>query len=372
MKATMVGNLDFISGWLGAGVGRNIEVYSPQGRVMWEGFVNEVSASLGPISINRGPYLGIANRVYVTYQTIRWNTNPPIGGQKRTTAAANDTDSQARYGIYETYVSAGEGTDDDAADLRDTYLQEFKEPATRHSISLSRSSAPSVTISCLGYCHLLKRFRYFNDSTGLVNASQKVQDVLAADPNSIFSTDYSDISTNTLQVLDREDSDRDGLGVINDVVSRGDASGNRYIFMVMGGRKAVYKAIPTEYEYTHVLSDSINTIRGIGGTAPIPPWDVLPGKWLNIADFLIGTGPSPTDLAQDPRSVFVESVTYTAPYGLSMRGGRSDLFKQKLANFGFGAFNDSSSSSGGGSTGEGSGFTGHGSGGGTIGSGRGF
>jgi hypothetical protein len=62
----------------------------------------------------------------------------------------------------------------------------------------------------------------------------------------------------------------------------------------------------------------------------VAPWNVLPGRWLQFAD-LLPDAPAVTNPYQDMRLMFIESVTYTAPRGLAMQGGRTDRLPQLLA-----------------------------------------
>lgn len=321
--------------WIQDGIGREITVYSPYGSIVWQGFVNEINAKIGGLTIDRGPFMNIANKVYVTYRTIRWNTNPPIGGQTRTTDAASDSTSQGKYGILETYVSGGEASDTQAGELRDTYLAEFKNPLTRQSLNLGSASNPAISIKCLGYYHMFKRYRYNNIVTpSLINASQKIENIVAAEPNSIFSTDYTGLDTNSMQLIDYEDQDRDGLGALKDIVAKGDTSGNRWIFMILDNRKAYYSQIPTSIEYSYSMTETSQRLRFLSGGI-VQPWDIRPGKWVVVVDLLVGMA-EPATLREDSRNMFIESVTYSAPYSLSMKGGKTDTFAQKLANAGLG------------------------------------
>ena len=63
---------------------------------------------------------------------------------------------------------------------------------------------------------------------------------------------------------------------------------------------------------------------------------MLPGKWVLFTDFLIGRVPPMTDPRQDPRALFIEQVTFTAPWTLALQGGRADRTSQMLAQMGLG------------------------------------
>ena len=65
----------------------------------------------------------------------------------------------------------------------------------------------------------------------------------------------------------------------------------------------------------------------------VRPWDVLPARWAHIPDFMIGRI-SDTAMRDDPRYMFIESLTYTAPYGLTLTGAKISKLPQVLGQLG--------------------------------------
>jgi len=96
---TINDNQDNIEDWLADGLGRHIEVFNESQEMIWEGFVDEVSANLGALTVSRGMLLDIANRVSVVYTTVDTSTDPPTTGDQSETSVENDTTSQTKYGI---------------------------------------------------------------------------------------------------------------------------------------------------------------------------------------------------------------------------------------------------------------------------------
>jgi hypothetical protein len=328
---TIKDNRNRLEGWLADGLGRHIEVYNEAQNFVFEGFVNEIEANLGPLSITRGPLLDIANRARVIYSTVDTSTSPPTVGVRAATAVANDTTSQGKYGIIEQVLSVGGSTQSEAEQIRDAYLAEHKDPETGQEINLSQGDDLSVTVKIPGYIHWLF-YTYSSTTTGTQNLSAKMTAILGQDPNSIFSTNYDKITANTLQVKAYEQDNDVAWDLIKGLVAQGDASDNRYLFGVYENRQAVYEAVPTTVEYFQQLSDQERRITLASG-ARVLPWNVLPGKWLFISDLLIGRT-TETTLRFDPRMVFIESVTYSTPWGLRISGGKVDTLAQKLAKFG--------------------------------------
>ena len=328
----LVDNITALEDWFINGLGRHIEVYSPQLDLIWAGFVNTIRYSIGGVQSTHGPLMDVVNRLAVTYRTITYNTNPPIGGIEAATPQSNNTTSQARFGILEGVLSGGSGTATEMAQVRDTYLAENAWPQVSNNLNLSRANDLSMSIEVLGYWHLLSKYYYNDNNTGTENASTKIQNIFDADPNGLF-TDFNLIEANTLQFAQFDqtnDSRADGLA--KGVVVRGDASDNRWLVGVTGQQRPYYKAVPTAVEYYHRLSDPAQWVTLANGSL-VYPWDVKPGKWLQIADFLTSDR---TALRQDSRKVFIERVSYTAPWGLSLSGGKAGTINQRLAKLGLG------------------------------------
>lgn len=302
----------------------------------WNGFVNEVEIGYGPASIKAGPLIDIGNKVRVDYSTIRYNTNPPIGGQQTTTDYADDTDSQARYPTIEKRITAGEASLAQAEDVRDTYLAENASPKTGKDVNFGSAETARITIRCLGYYEALKFFNYTYITTGgTVDADVQIKRVLAADPNLTLDQSFSAIDANSsVTIKEYEDGSRTGETVVKNVVSAGDGT-NRWLFGVYENRVPYYNVIPSNVFYRHYVTDNGERILDVGNN-DVSFWNVRPGKWLEFADRpRASTGDK---LRSDEANTFIESVTYTMPFNLQISGSQVGTFEQKLYTLGLGAY----------------------------------
>jgi hypothetical protein len=162
--------------------------------------------------------------------------------------------------------------------------------------------------------------------------SVRIQAVLTADLNSIISTDYTKITANTLSIPSYVNDDNLALDYINGLVTLGDAAYNRYTFGVYANQRAEYTIMPTIEAYIWHLSDGGMLTNPHGGI--IDPWNVLPARWVLIPDFMIGRVSTPAALRDDPRYLFIESLTFTAPYGLTLTGSKISKMPQILGQLG--------------------------------------
>lgn len=321
-----------LENWYERGLGRRIVTYSPDGVTVWEGIVNTIKLNLGGLTKTIGPLLDIANKVGLIYSYIDTTGGTPVTGLRLTTDWAQNAASIIRYGILERILSSSGATPTDADEIRDMYLAENATPARSEELTLSGGDV-GMELECIGAVRFTERFTYNSTATGAQNLSAKLQAVLDADPNSFILQDFSGLDTNTLQVAAYDNDNRVAWNIIKELVAKGDASSNRWIFGIYAGRKAIYRQWVEQTDYQQSLSDPGQRVLTPGGTI-VEPWYILPGKWLQVTDFMVGKIPDSVSLRDDPRHMAIESVTFRAPQTVIMKGGRVSRLDQKLARLG--------------------------------------
>ncbi len=325
-----------VEDWIDAGLGRQIELYSPDLILIWGGYASKISGNIGGLSIARGPLIeSVANKIQVAFSTVDYLISPPAVGVRDNTDWAEDTASQAKYGEIQRVVSLSGSTQTGAEQVRDTILGEMAEPVSDETDNIGSSAETSVTVECLGWVHWLNAYTYFSTVGGLTTASAKLQLVLGADPNGIFNADYGNIATNTTPTGSWDNKYRQAWSVIKGINSLGDTSFNRYLFGVYADRKAKYNALPTTPKYQRALADPGQWLELFGSGGHINPWDVEPGEWTFYTDLLIGKS-QPATLRLDPRYLLIEQAQFSAPWSLSLQGGKSARLDQLLAQMGLG------------------------------------
>lgn len=314
--------------WIDEGLGRHVEVHDEAQVLVWEGFVNEIEASLGPLTVRRGPLLDVANQVWVRYTDLATGTDALIGPY-------DDASSQAVYGILPIILQGGEMSTDGGANeplqLANSYLIDNAWPKTEKELSTG-SSELSLQVSCVGYVRRLN-YPYINAGAGTQDLSTKIANILDADPNGLFSSANSGIVVNTVQVPVEEQRCQDAWSILQQQVALGDASYSAYSFIVGAGRRVEYQPLPVDVAYRHRLSDPAQRIETPSGTE-VRPWCVQPAKWIMHSDLLIGRVPPGVPVQKDPRAAMLQQVTYTAPWSLQyteQRVGRTSQLIQQLA-----------------------------------------
>lgn len=329
-----------IEEWYEDGVGRHIEVYSPDGLLVWAGFVDQVAVEYGTLSATVGPLTEVANRTSVVYTPILDPSDLLVGAQTVTTVA-DDEDSQELYGILEESLSGGEllddGVTDDAAQYRDTYLAEHRIPAANNALTVPAGRRGTVSLELKGYVHFLMRYVTETLTEASCSILTKIQDALGDDPNGLFSTDYSQMDANPYLVSRYEAKQRTAWAVIEEMIELGDADDDRYTFGVYGEQTVRYEEVGADVAYQHRLNQPTMRIERFGTGERVEPWEVEAGKWLFLPDWLAGKGTDVSRLRDDHRYILIEQVNFRAPDQVEINGGQFGTLAQWLAKRGLGS-----------------------------------
>ena len=319
-------------------LGYDFVAYNPYTNEIFSGFINNIRASLGTLSIERGPLLDAANRVSVIYSPTM-----PSGtaSTEQSTIIVQDTVLQARYGIIERILSGGQVNTAEAEELRDLFLAEMKHPITKVSPNMGgASSVPGVQLDIAGYYEWLKVYPYISVGTTIITITDKLLAVLAANPNpSTISTDYRDVYDNAALISAYDNDNRMAASVAEELLGYGDYAANRTLFGVYEGRRVKYNTIPSAIQFEHIHVENDHRIVDYSGHNDVPFYNIRPGKWLFVPDFKIGSVQPSTliDLKSDVRAVFIESVNYsTQADTITIEGSKVGRLYQRLAQLGVG------------------------------------
>ena len=324
-----------IKDWLQDGIGRSIAVYDQAGETIWEGFVDKITSTIENVQITRGPLISadVANRVKIRYSVADFSLSPPAVGVTLTSATANNTTSQAKYGIIEKVMGLNQATETLALQVRNSWLREHAYPQSSITSSYASNSEPSITLECLGYWHYLNTWLYFSSSTLESDLSDKLQDVLDSSPNSgLFSDNYGYIESNATQVKNNETEDRTALAIISEMSALSDGSNNKYNAGVLEDRTFYYQTVPEQIAYYQeagaIIKSAMRTF--------VLPWRVRPGNWIYYSGLMDDTGSIATldDLYKNPTVAFIESVSFSSPFEVSITTQRLSKLDSLFARMG--------------------------------------
>ena len=345
LSLTMKINQNDINDWIEDGLGRHVEVYNSAHVIIWEGLVNSISTAVGGLAVVRGPLNSIMNRATVEYTLSMIVGDEIVTVAGLSTTTTDNADSKLKYGIFEKVLSAPGPvwSEDEADDIMNMHLAAYANPEGDKDFSNQGQSEFSVTLNCLGYIHFFKNYIYNantaatdNVSVAITNVGDtgKMQKVIEADPNGLFTLTNSDLFINGILEPQWEDQNSDAYTLIQSMVAKGDGADARCLFSVGAGRKITYTQIPTAVEYYQALSDPAQETKK-SGNAIVYPWNVLPGEWMKFTDFLIGKV-QPAQLDLDQRNIFIEKVAFSTPWGLQLDGGKVNTISQAMARLGAG------------------------------------
>lgn len=334
MSIGTVGSDEFLADWLVNGVGRKVVARESGSGIIWEGFINDIHINVGGLSVDVGPFMSVINRGRISYTTIDWNTTPPIPGEATKSVWYNHDKSQARFGIMEGTLTGGEETPTVMRGLLGTVVDVIAWPEVAQKFTLGTGLDMSITINCLGYHRLMEKYFYIQSGIGgTENLSGKLRRVVLGHPLGIYKLPQGAIETNTTQVGVYENDDRTAIDIVKELVSMGDSNFNRYIWGVYEDLRFRYYAQTEDVSYVNDLQGKV-ILNSSGGE--VKPWNVRPGTWMYISGFVTGEPESRFALRDDPRYIFLETVDYVAPYGLSVDSGNANKFKQRIEQLGLG------------------------------------
>ena len=322
-----VSDLD-LQEWFEEGIGREITVFDATGTIIFSGYTDQVTISIAGKQEIRGPLSDCGNNVKVVYSTVDTSVTPPVVGVRKSTAYTQNATSQARYGIITKILSTGGATSTEALRYRNLFLREFAFPRSSGTFT-SSGNPPTVTIVVRGYYNYLSFNPYNTTASGAINVSTKISNIVAADPNAIFSAAV--IQTNTFQVSAWEDEDRLEEELIRSLVNLGDAADGRWSFEVYEVGKVYYRAVPAIDPPMYVYSISDNQLYTMVGGERIDPWKIQPAQWIFTKDWMLGKVTAGADYENDPRYRLIEEVQYNAPYGWTINGAVGTRVNQIVA-----------------------------------------
>jgi len=319
--------------WLQRLLGAHVEVTSGAGERVWEGFVDRLDVVVGGASITYGPLSAIMNRMRVIYQRIDTSTQPPTGYEQVMTDLAEDSASQAQFGIWKGYTTGGKLTTALAQNLRDTALAELAWPKFSQKITVGEagSGAVSVALEMSGYYAYLL-YPYESTTTGTQNVDTKIAAVLDADINGLFASTNAMLATNTLAVPAYDHERRAAWTVLKELVGYGDASANAYTLQVRADRQVIYEQVSDAVAYEFRIAAEAQEVLTSDQTR-VELWQVRPGRWMRTSGMFVGRhdlGPS----RQDVRYVYIEGLTFSAPDRLVVSGGDVDTLPAMLSRLG--------------------------------------
>ncbi len=318
--------------FFGSGLGRKIVMNSKMGSfIAWEGYIDTMELTLPGLRM-RISLDDMFNSVIVRYNQLDTSTNPPGETPNTTTTAAVDSSSRSQYGTKSLmYRPAKIDKMPQAAaeQLRDVVLNQYKQPR-RSSESTSASSGIQLHVSCKGFFHTLYWSTYTHTAaSGTNNADIEIGRVLAdINVNDVFIAS-SILDSNTTAVNLYRDGDETSFEIIQGIATLGDSSDNRWLAYVLENQVLRYQQASEVIKYHRRLSDNRREIFD-QFDRPVPWDEIRPNAWLRTTD-VESFSVSQTNKQDDYQLMFIESVQFTEPDGLTLSGSLGDKVSIQVA-----------------------------------------
>jgi len=313
-----------LENWVGCRVAAYVD--NPMAPI-WEGIVSRVYYDDGALMVTRS-LDEMFNRVEVIYTSI---------GSNRTTtvSAANETDSQALYGIKagtcdgfirNGIVGGSNGQHMEA--IRDLIIGQVAWPLT----SVTQSGGmPTFRIEATGFFHTLEWENYYNAAVAGVSINTQLNNIMAAvvnDTTFFDNTDNSLIETNAAYNLVNTETFGKTSWQCLQTVQGGGANGAYWVMgikrtdPITGTRRFYYRAGNTDVEYTSRSADGLRPRNQWGGL--VRPWTMEPDRVMRVNDLLVGW----SGRGLDPRETYIETIRYDADTQKVTWAGADDLHMQ--------------------------------------------
>lgn len=240
-SVSIVGDSVQLTQFFQDGLGRDVKMMGTRGFPGFHGFVNGIRWFL-PGGGSKYKSLDLmANRIFVRYK------DASSGDAFARSTQANDTDSQARFGIKEFVVSGGRTSSSSVANGIATRLLPMKAwpKYAREQIKQGGKSAQGERIDLLlrGYIWTL-RWRVYNQTTGGTADSQSADLQMATILTSaqfLAPSGTWRIQANPIGALKYYDADQWMLDIVLGIVAEGDSQQQPWTFYLTEDRVPIYE-----------------------------------------------------------------------------------------------------------------------------------
>lgn len=314
---TIMATRDELQDWFDDGLMRRIEFINPEGVQIWEGYVNRMRYSVGTL-VETKTVETLFNRVYMHYAPLDFSVFPPIAGPPQD-LIFDDIASQQDFGIKSLVMSGGERVTETAFNWARAALKDSKSIRKGEAVNILSQDSISIEVECLGYWHALKWLPYISIAkTGSIQAHEVIIEVLEYF-NSInqgwLPQDFDWLDYNFRTERRGYSSLQSCQEVITNIINEGGLGGERWVGGFYQDRNFLYKSAEDllglyseHFDLYRTLDDAGQMIFDSALGTEVKPWDMVPDRHLQTLD----------DLADD---MYIEQITYIAPYGLTLIGG---------------------------------------------------
>lgn len=210
--------------------GRQVQTFTPDGRLDWGGMIHTVTLDTGTVTMSMS-LRHIYNRV--------WSRRQPVGGGAvARTAVQEHAISQARFGIKDHVLNAGEMSDGSAEQYAAKELALHYWPYLTN-FGWGSGKGAFLKFSAMGWFDTLGWIVYIQDVAGGEDDADVIAAAIVAECGQFISS--STFQANATQIGKKNDSDRRGDAILKSIAAVGDAADNPWVVGVDASRNFYYR-----------------------------------------------------------------------------------------------------------------------------------
>ena len=317
-----------IEGWIENGLGRNITVYNEGQQPIWNGFVNDIEVSMADLTITLN-CLGYIEwlKAYTYNSTTAATTTINAAINAVLVADPNNIISSDYTKLTANTFSIPSYTNDDnlALDYINGLVAMGDAAFNRYLFGVYANQRAEYTVMPT-VNEYIAQVSGLNVKRGpLLGIANKVAIVYSTVDTSVTPPAVG-VRKKTAYAIDIASQNK--YGIIEKILSSGGSTDANATNI-----RDTYIGDAHEPETTQTITINAGEITTPQGRV-IEPWNVLPAKWAFIPNFMIGRIPDTTAMRDDMRYLFIESLTFTAPYGLILTGAKISKLPQILGQLG--------------------------------------
>lgn len=203
-----------------------VEISDEYGRKLWWGYVSEATVRYDAVQV--GVSLDpMFNRISVTYMRPDNSVTDPTGW-------GEDLDSQAEYGIKESYFGVGYCEDAQALVYRDERVRRIGKPVPKPGLSGAEKSK-CATLICRGWWDTLEWRYYSKATTASVETTTQIANIVTGVGPFLTATDIDNASG--ISGSEYRKGDRTALKEIETLLAIGVSGGRRLLATVGNDRR---------------------------------------------------------------------------------------------------------------------------------------
>lgn len=294
--------------------------------ICWEGRIFTVTIDDGKYSVSRS-LQDIYNAVIVEYTEAVVIGSTYYEGETTYTTAVSTSASDTLYGTRELIYTAGVLTTAAADDYAARLAADYATPRAKvsnTSIGGGGDGIVAVRLDCAGWFETYQSRFYTTGLTSTYSTHILIENVIT-DLNDFTSTSDDNIdAVGAPGYIETQLEFIPASEYINRLTAAGSNANRRCYFGFYEEGTAYFYEEPTTARYRISRMDQSERVYDSTLGRFVPPWDIRPGYWCEVVDFLPTASQTYSSIRDNPRAFVIGTVDFTAPHSVTLTPLDSD------------------------------------------------